>query len=223
MSYVIYEIILHRCMELDLFCFRRRFSFESPAWLDWSPHWLLNSSWLLFAVFWLIAAFRSKTALRREGGGQRLVHIIIMVIGFVFLYDSAPAYLNWLNRRFLPDERWIVWFGAWLTLAGVLFAIWARTTIRKECSAEIQIKEGHKLVRSGAYAHFRHPIYTCLLIAIAGTALAIGACRALLALAIVCVGFARKAKKEESFLAAQFGPAFEEYRRRTGFFLPRLS
>jgi len=37
------------------------------------------------------------------------------------------------------------------------------------------------------------------------------------------VGFARKARKEESFLAAEFGAAFDEHRRHTGFFLPRIS
>jgi protein-S-isoprenylcysteine O-methyltransferase Ste14 len=37
------------------------------------------------------------------------------------------------------------------------------------------------------------------------------------------VGFSRKARKEESFLAAEFGAAFDEHRRHTGFFLPRIS
>jgi protein-S-isoprenylcysteine O-methyltransferase Ste14 len=32
-----------------------------------------------------------------------------------------------------------------------------------------------------------------------------------------------KSKREEALLASQFGAAFEEHRRRTGFFLPRLS
>ena len=41
--------------------------------------------------------------------------------------------------------------------------------------------------------------------------------------AMFLVGFTRKARKEESFLSAEFGPAFEEHRRHTGFFLPRFS
>ena len=116
-----------------------------------------------------------------------------------------------------------MWLGAYLAFAGVLFAIWARRTIGKEWSAEVQIKEGHQLIRSGPYAHIRHPIYTGILIAIAGTALAIGQYRGLLGLGIIAIGFVLKAKKEETFLAGQFGPAFEEHRRRTGFFLPRFS
>jgi len=33
----------------------------------------------------------------------------------------------------------------------------------------------------------------------------------------------RKATREESFLAEEFGPAFEEHKKKTGFLLPRFS
>ena len=123
----------------------------------------------------------------------------------------------------LPDELWIAWSGAALTLLGVLFAIWARFTIGKEWSAEVQIKEGHQLIRNGPYAHIRHPIYTGILLALCGTAMAIGEYRAILGVVLFLVGFIRKAKKEERFLAGEFGLAFDEHRRRTGFFLPRVT
>ena len=87
----------------------------------------------------------------------------------------------------------------------------------------MQIKEGHELIRSGPYARIRHPIYTGILLATIGTALAIGEYRGLLAVGMLLTGFIRKARKEESFLAAEFGAAFDEHRRRTGFFLPRIS
>jgi protein-S-isoprenylcysteine O-methyltransferase Ste14 len=61
------------------------------------------------------------------------------------------------------------------------------------------------------------------LLATLGTALLIGEYRGLVAVLMFLVGFTRKARKEESFLAAEFGPAFEEHRRHTGFFLPRFS
>jgi protein-S-isoprenylcysteine O-methyltransferase Ste14 len=223
MSYIVYEIILHWQVALHVFWFMWRFPLETPAALHWSAPNLIYGGWLLFSGFWLIAAFGSKRAARTEGAPQRLVHILFMAAGFVLLFDSAPAQLNWLNHSFVPERRWLGWLGAWLTLAGVLFAIWARIKIGKEWSGEVQIKEGHQLIRSGPYAYIRHPIYTGLLIAVSGTALAVAEYRALLGVSVICIGFARKAKKEESFLAAQFGPAFDEHRHRTGFFLPRFS
>jgi protein-S-isoprenylcysteine O-methyltransferase Ste14 len=223
MSYVAFEILLHAHAALNVFWLAWRFSIESPVWLQWSPRLLIEISWLLFAAYWLVTALGSKKPSKTESPSGRIGHIAFMAVAFFLLYDPAPPFLDWLNRSFIPDERWIVWLGAWLTLAGAFFAIWARATIGKEWSAEVQIKEGHQLIRSGPYAHIRHPIYTGILLAVAGSAVSIGEYRALLALGIMWIGFARKAKKEESFLAAQFGPAFDEHQRRTGFFLPRLS
>src|SRR5277367_595227 len=187
-----------------------------------TPSQVLCAFWLLFALYWAVAAFGLKKTAKRQNPAERMLYIVFMAAGFFLLYQENP---NWgpLNHRFVPEKLSIAWLGAALCAAGILFAIWARHTIGKDWSAEVQIKEGHELIRSGPYAHIRHPIYSGILLAVAGSALSIGEYRALIALAIMCIGFARKAKKEESFLAAQFGPAFAEHRRRTGFFLPRFS
>jgi protein-S-isoprenylcysteine O-methyltransferase Ste14 len=214
MGYIVCETILLWSL--------RGFSFDSRLRPQATPHNLIDASWILFSAFWLIAARRSKSASRRESAGERLAHIIFMVVGFALLYYPAPSYLNWLNRSFVSDRPWIDWLGASLALAGVAFAIWARVTIGREWSGEVQIKEGHQLIRSGPYAHIRHPIYMGILVAVAGTALAIGAYRALVGIGVIWLGFARKAKKEESFLAEQFGSAFEDHRNHTGFFLPDI-
>jgi protein-S-isoprenylcysteine O-methyltransferase Ste14 len=56
----------------------------------------------------------------------------------------------------------------------------------------------------------------------AGSSIALGRYGASLASAILVVIFWLKSRKEESLLAGEFGEAFEEHRRNTGFFLPRL-
>ena len=84
------------------------------------------------------------------------------------------------------------------------------------------IKVEHELIRNGPYAYVRHPIYTGILLALVGTALAIAEWRALIAVALVWIAFYTKARVEEKMLAQEFGAAFAEHRRRTGFFLPRL-
>lgn len=195
---------------------------DLPPWLRWSPGLLVDFSWLLFAAYWLIAALGAKKASKTEPAGARLAYIAFMVVGFFLLYDFAPPVLDFLNHRFVPTDQWIRWMGGSLTLAGTIFAIWARATIGKNWSAEVQIKQDHQLIRSGPYAHIRHPIYTGILLAVFGTALVVGEYRALLGVIVIYLGFARKAKKEETFLAAQFGPAFDDHKHRTGFFLPRL-
>jgi protein-S-isoprenylcysteine O-methyltransferase Ste14 len=105
----------------------------------------------------------------------------------------------------------------------VAFAISARWHIGGNWSANVTIKEDHKLIRTGPYAHIRHPIYTGILLAALGTVIAIGEYRGLASLVLLTVGFIFKAKRKEDFLSSEFGAAFEEHKRHTEFFLPRFS
>jgi protein-S-isoprenylcysteine O-methyltransferase Ste14 len=68
----------------------------------------------------------------------------------------------------------------------------------------------------------RHPIYTGLLLASVGTAIAFGELRGLLGVCLMLAAFTIKAKKEENMLITQFGPTFEDHCRHTGFLLPRF-
>jgi protein-S-isoprenylcysteine O-methyltransferase Ste14 len=207
---------------MHLFWLIREFTTQESAAVNVTPTELIFGSYLLFGAYWLFAALGAKKAAKKETVKARFAHILFVVVGSCLL-NANDARLGVLNRHFLPDESWIAWVGAVLTLLGVLFAIWARYTIGKEWSGEVQIKEKHQLIRTGPYAHIRHPIYTGILLALGGTAMTIGEYRAVLGVALFLIGFVRKAKKEESFLAGEFGPAFDEHRRQTGFFLPRFT
>jgi protein-S-isoprenylcysteine O-methyltransferase Ste14 len=190
--------------------------------VSFTPEQFIYGSWILFCAYWLISAFGAVKTAKREAPVERLSHVIFMAAGYVLLFERSN-YFGVLNERFMPDVFWIDWLGSAITLAGVLFAIWARQNLGKYWSGAVTIKEGHQIIRTGPYSHIRHPIYTGMLIAIIGTALTVGEYRALLAFAIFLFGFVRKARKEEAFLAANFGDSFQEHRRRTGFFLPRVS
>jgi protein-S-isoprenylcysteine O-methyltransferase Ste14 len=117
----------------------------------------------------------------------------------------------------------VEWIAVALTAAGVGVAIWARWHLGANWSGVVTLKEGHELIRTGPYRSIRHPIYTGILLAILGTALAIGEVRGLVALAIAWGSFYFKARREESFLAQEFGPRFAEHQQHTGMFLPRFS
>jgi protein-S-isoprenylcysteine O-methyltransferase Ste14 len=184
--------------------------------------YLIDAPWIIFLAYWLLASLRVNKIERHEPPGEMLFRIGLSLAGFVLLYNNDPRF-GVLNRRFLPWIDWIFFLGAALTWAGVAFAIWARIHIGRYWSASVALKAGHELIRTGPYSRIRHPIYTGILMAVAGTALAIGRYRGIVAFAVILAGFAWKSKREEALLAGQFGAAFEEHRRHTGFFLPRLS
>jgi protein-S-isoprenylcysteine O-methyltransferase Ste14 len=65
-------------------------------------------------------------------------------------------------------------------------------------------------------------VHSMELVGAAWTAPVVGEYRALVGLAMTLLRFTCKAKKEEPFLAAQFGEGLKEHRRSTGFFLPKV-
>jgi len=185
------------------------------------PIRIVLAAWLAFAIFWLVEGLKAKPAEKREPPGERLAHILLMTVAFYLVFPHRLR-LGILDQRLLPREPWLATLGVALTCAGVAFAMWARHHIGQYWSARVSIVSEHKLIRTGPYARIRHPIYTGMLLALVGTGLVVDRYRVLVGLAMALFGFARKARKEEAFLAAQFGEAFEEHRRQTGFLLPKL-
>jgi len=66
----------------------------------------------------------------------------------------------------------------------------------------------------------RHPIYSSAFLMYGGTALASGEIHALVGIALVAFAYARKIPMEEKVLAAEFGPAWADYRARTKAIIP---
>jgi protein-S-isoprenylcysteine O-methyltransferase Ste14 len=171
----------------------------------------IESAWLLVGIYWLVAALWAKPAARRERLLTRGVHLAIMTLACVLLFSNS-ARVGVLGACLLPEFAGIGWAGLCLTVAGCAFAVWARTWLGRNWSATVTRKQDHELVRSGPFAVVRHPIYAGLLLAILGTALALGQVRGLVALALAFVGWFTKARTEEQFLVEQFGDRYLRYR-----------
>jgi len=181
---------------------------------------ILDWMWGAFGVYWLVRAWGTGNSLTHEQPLWRLSRLLILALTFILLL-SPWLRIGLLAERFVPDARITQAMGLILTAAGILLAVWARWHLGKFWSDKIVLKVDHRLIRSGPYAHLRHPIYSGVLLGIAGTALAIGEWRGLLALAVLGTNYFMKARQEERILAAQFGETFAEYRRHAGFVLPR--
>jgi protein-S-isoprenylcysteine O-methyltransferase Ste14 len=136
------------------------------------------------------------------------------------LLFSRWARVGVLGARLLPASDGTAWAGLCLTAAGCAFAVWARACLGANWSATVTRKQNHELVRGGPYAVVRHPIYAGLLLAVLGTALALGEVRGLAALALAFVGWFTKARTEERFLAEEFGDAYARYRREVKRLIP---
>jgi protein-S-isoprenylcysteine O-methyltransferase Ste14 len=182
---------------------------------------ILKSMWGAMGIYWLIAARATRKTEVTESVWFRVLRLVILGITFVLLL-SHWLRAGWLGRRFLPDTAIERAAGVPITAAGLLVCIWARRTLGEYWTDKVALKVDHQLIRRGPYAYLRHPIYSGVLLAIAGTALAIGEWRGLIALFLLGTNYFVKAKREEWLLAARFGDDFIEYKQQAGFLTPRF-
>jgi isoprenylcysteine carboxyl methyltransferase (ICMT) family protein YpbQ len=182
---------------------------------------VVDCCWGALGIYWLYSALGTKKVDVNEAVGLRVLRLSILASTLVLLLTDWLR-MRWLGWRFIPERVDVIWTGTVLTAMGVALAIWARWSLGQNWSDKVVLKVDHELIRSGPYAYLRHPIYTAVLLAAAGTALTIGEWRGVVALVLLGMNYLVKAKREEKILAENFGTAFEEYRRQTWFFLPGL-
>jgi protein-S-isoprenylcysteine O-methyltransferase Ste14 len=182
---------------------------------------VIGCAWAAVALVWLVSLVAIKPTVRTQPEGTRLFHLALLVLGGTLLGSQWFRY-GWLATRFVPDTRGVQLAGAALTVAGCLFAIWARIILGANWSARATVKAGHELIVRGPYALARHPIYTGLLLAVAGTALAMGEWRCLLGAVVILFALLVKMSQEERLMIETFPQTYPEYRSRVKALVPGL-
>lgn len=181
--------------------------------------YLFPGMWIAWVVYWTWVSRHVKRSERREGLGSRLLHVLPLLFAAWLLWGIRVP-LALLNQRVFPWAPWEFWLAALITALGLLFTVWARVHIGRNWSGVVTIKEGHELVDSGPYALVRHPIYTGLLVAFIGSALARGDWRAVLAVLVAWAALWRKLRLEERWLTERFGEQYVAYCRRVPALVP---
>ena len=174
--------------------------------------------WLLWLGYWAAASHDVKRTRWREPVATRALH------GFPLLACAALLLSGrWLpaplTAHFAPVGPVLPVLGAAIVAAGLGLAIWARRHLGNNWSGWVTVKADHALIRSGPYRRVRHPIYSGLLSAFAGTALAIGEWRGLIAVAVAVIAFVLKLRIEERRMRETF-PEYEGYRRQVAALIP---
>jgi protein-S-isoprenylcysteine O-methyltransferase Ste14 len=123
---------------------------------------------------------------------------------------------TWLNT-----DPWRAGLGLVLFGLGLGFAIWARVHIGRKWGTPMTRKDEPELVTSGPYHLVRHPIYSGILVASIGTAVALSW------LWVIAVGLAGvyllySATVEERYLTEQFPDTYPVYKCSTKMLVPFL-
>jgi len=180
-----------------------------------------STIWLLWVITWLVLARNVKVTVRRQAALPRLLNMALLFCAAALLWARRIA-VPGLMERFLPGSQWPFWaaLGAVLTLAGLLFTVWARVYLGRNWSGVATIKADHELVTGGPYGLVRHPIYSGLALAFVGSALAVGEWRGVLAVALALIAIVHRILVEERFMREQFGTAYDAYAQRVRALVP---
>ncbi len=184
-------------------------------------HLLIEVPWIVFLLYWIVSAIRTRETVQRESFASRYAILLIEIAGFVLLFRHSAG-VGFLGERFMHRTLASAIVGSILTWMGIGLAIWARYHLAEYWSARITIKADHQLIRTGPYARLRHPIYSGLILAAIGSAVVIDEWRCVLGVCLILTGYCIKARKEEAMLTQQFGEAFREHQKHAGFLMPRF-
>lgn len=198
-----------------------------PAYTEPAMHFLAHLLlielipllWMAWVLYWYLGAGTLKPVARRESGWQRASHFGPIWIA-VLLFVLPDHRLGILVTRLWPGTWTGYFIGVALVVLGLGFSVLARLHLGANWSAEVTLKQDHSLVRSGPYRWLRHPIYTGLLVAFAGSAVALDQWRGVLALLIMLTALVFKLRREERWMTAQFGAEYVDYRRASWALVP---
>jgi protein-S-isoprenylcysteine O-methyltransferase Ste14 len=171
--------------------------------------------WAAFWLYWLVAGFSTKRG-RRPWGRETRIRIVLVAL--ILLLARLGVFRG---HHGVHTEPWRDAVGLTLFAAGLAFAVWARVHIGRNWGTPMTEKDEPELVTSGPYRFVRHPIYTGIIVAGFGTALAFGWFWLVL-VALSGAYFVYSATVEEKFLTEQFPEAYPAYKRSSKMLVPYL-
>jgi len=170
-------------------------------------HWI-GYTWLALFIIWVLAGVLSKRTAQAQTGTSRLFQAGLAFIGLMLIFNFNNWFVSgWLTSRITPREAPYVLGGAILTIAGILFSLWARAILGSNWSAAVTIKENHTLVRRGPYQIVRHPIYTGFLLGLLGTSFVYGFARCFIGVLVTGSGILAQVADRRAIYGAALRPA----------------
>ncbi len=156
----------------------------------------------------------------RKAGRDPWVWGQVVLIALVAVV--APVMPRWVNLGGFDfalnsvGARWLRVAGGLLAAVGVGLALWGMKSLGPSLTPGTEPLPGAPLVTTGAYAHVRHPIYSGVVLSLAGYTLAWS--NWMLALIVGVVArqfFEAKARAEERWLVERY-PQYARYCLRVG-------
>jgi protein-S-isoprenylcysteine O-methyltransferase Ste14 len=170
--------------------------------------------WAGFWLYWLAASVGVKTGRTRWGqfAGIRVGIILIVLL---------LLRLKVLKGHTVTHDAVLEGIGLALFLLGLAVAVWARIYLGGNWGMPMTQKDNPELVTTGPYHLVRHPIYSGILLAMIGTAIAVSVYW-LIAAVVIGGYFIYSATAEERYMAERLPDTYPGYKRSTKMLVPFL-
>jgi protein-S-isoprenylcysteine O-methyltransferase Ste14 len=178
--------------------------------------YVIYGLWVLFWVVWLAAALTAKRAARsrmRQFVGLRVVLFVIVV-----LVSRSGAFKG---HHTIVSNPILQGIGMGLFLAGLGLALWARVYLGRNWGTPMSEKMDAELVTTGPYRYIRNPIYSGLILAAIGTAVAVS-WYWLVAVVFMGAYFIYSATVEGRTMERLFPNDYPAYKRSTKMLIPYI-
>jgi protein-S-isoprenylcysteine O-methyltransferase Ste14 len=168
--------------------------------------------WLAFWIYWLAASADAKAGTTRWGRFAGLRIGIILVVLLLLRLRLAKGHAAVSNP-------WLWGIGLAHFVLGLALAVWARIYIGRNWGMPMSTKEEPELVTTGPYHAIRHPIYSGMILAMIGTAIAVS-WYWVIAVGVLGAYFLYSAVHEERYMTEQFPATYPDYKRSTKMLVP---
>jgi protein-S-isoprenylcysteine O-methyltransferase Ste14 len=176
---------------------------------------IIEVGWIVFWAYWLVMALTAKAERSRwtQFAGVRvgIILVVLLLIRLGVFTGHAAA----------TGNPWLLGTGLVFFLLGLALAVWARVYLGRNWGMPMSQRADPELVTTGPYGRVSHPIYSGIILAMAGTAIAVSPYW-LIAAAILGAYFLFSAVIEERTMAKLFPAAYRPYKRATKMLIPYI-
>lgn len=173
--------------------------------------------WALTEAQLMLRQRSRRTGAKGQDRGSLILIILPAVLGI------ALACGDLILHPYLPFAPAWRWVGLGLWALGLGLRRWAIAVLGRFFTIDVSIHGEHKLIQDGPYRWLRHPSYTGFAMILAGIGLLTGHAPALaLILLPAAPGLFWRIRVEEGALRSAFGPAFDDYAKRTWRLIPAI-
>ena len=178
--------------------------------------YLIYSLWVVFWLAWLVAALTAKRAaqsrMRQFVGFRAALFVILIVVARSGLFKGHHA---------IESNPLLQGIGMGLFLTGLGLAVWARVYLGRNWGTPMSERVDAELVTTGPYHYIRNPIYSGLILAALGTAVAVS-WYWLVAVVFMGAYFIYSAIVEEHIMERLFPNDYPAYKRSTKRLIPLI-